>query len=168
MKTLEILKNQKNEKKIEKMDFLNLKKLQLIHGIYCPLNFENNMEEIEMLEQTMKSQSSQNISNCNDTILIKQNSNLTCFLIKINTPQASKEMSQIIQNLNQSKFKILDIIISSNESLNKKVLESLELFNQNFTQNSLVIINIHKKKILIFIEFILEEQFRWISLCSFS
>jgi len=131
--------NQKNEKNPEKIEFLKTKKLQLDYGIYCPLNFEKNLEEIDLLEKHLYSspelsQKSQSFSSSTQP----SNCNIICYLIKINTKESSKEMSQILQNLNQYKIKILDIKISSNVDFKHRIYASLEFFNQNFTQNSFV------------------------------
>jgi len=138
VKTFEILKNQRVDNEVEKMDVFYLKKLQLSSGIYCPLNYESNFEEIELLEKILYSSQIIDSNKIENLEMSTTNSNLNVFLVKINGKEASKTLNQLLQNLNPYKIKIVDIIISKDEEFKRKIYENLELFNQNFTQNLIV------------------------------
>lgn len=142
VKTLQILRNQRPEDE-EKIDFLSQKKLQLNYGIYCPLNFDNNIEEIGLIEKYLFANSS--IIHSKNADEIQNKPNIISFLIKINTKDSSKEMNHFLQNLYQSQVKIIDIVISNNEAFKNNIYDCLNLFNQSLNQTQFVIGDFVKK-----------------------
>ena len=142
--TILILNNEKF-KSPDKNNFLEVKKTEIAHGIYCPLNFENSYEEISALNEIILLKTKP--MNNNNNLII---SNPTCFLLRISTNEKLKDLNKILQNILQYKMKIYNLIISSN--LNDQISESIELFNQNFTLQNFVIflsfLFFHFKKLL--------------------
>ena len=137
-KSFDILKNQKSEKEIELNDLYNLKKLQLGSGIYCPLNFQNNLEEIDFMENMLYSPKKEYQKTEFAINSVSQKENLNCFLFKLSSYDGSNILNEILQNLNQYKIKIIEIKISKDFEFKRTIQENLELFNQNFSQNLVV------------------------------
>lgn len=137
-KSFDILKNQKSEKEIETNDLYNLKKLQLSSGIYCPLNFQNNLEEIDFMEKHLYAPKKESPKTQFIVNPVSQIENLNCFLFKFSSHEGSKILNEILQNLNQYKIKIIEIKISKDVEFKRTIQENLELFNQNFSQNLVV------------------------------